>query len=123
MYADVLIVDDSTAIRKILQRFLRLSDLPLGEIHEAGDGAEAIEILKNRAFGLVLSDLNMPGMDGFGLLAKVKEIEHMRNVPVVLITTEESQGNIEQAMRLGAAGYIRKPFTAERIREELAGVL
>jgi two-component system chemotaxis response regulator CheY len=120
---DVLIVDDSAAIRKILQRVLRQTDLPLGEIHEAGDGAEAVEILKDRSFGLILSDINMPQMDGLQLLARVKQMEHLKNVQVIMITTEGGQGKVMEAVQLGATGYVRKPFTAEQIKEKLAGVL
>jgi two-component system chemotaxis response regulator CheY len=119
---DVLIVDDSAAIRKILQRVLRQTDLPLGEIHEAGDGTEAVEILKKRSFGLVLSDINMPQMDGLQLLARVKEMEHMKNVPVIMITTEGGQGKVMEAVQLGASGYVRKPFTADQIKEKLTGI-
>src|SRR6266702_8212961 len=120
---DVLIVDDSAAIRKILQRVLRQTDLPLGEIHEAGDGTEAVEILKDRSFGLILSDINMPQMDGLQLLARIKDMEHLKNVPVIMITTEGGQGKVMEAVQLGATGYVRKPFTAEQIKEKLAGVL
>ncbi len=123
MPLDVLIVDDSAAIRKILQRVLRQTDLPLGEIHEAGDGTEAVDILKTRSFGLVLSDINMPQMDGLQLLARVKEMEHMKNVPVIMITTEGGQGKVMEAVQLGATGYVRKPFTAEQIKEKLAGLM
>jgi two-component system chemotaxis response regulator CheY len=120
---DVLIVDDSAAIRKILQRVLRQTDLPLGEIKEAGDGSEAVEILKNRTFGLILSDINMPQMDGLQLLARIKEMEHLRNVPVIMITTEGGQGKVMEAVQLGAAGYVRKPFTADQIKEKLVGIV
>ena len=120
---DVLIVDDSAAIRKILQRVLRQTDLPLGEIREAGDGTEAVEILKNRTFGLILSDINMPQMDGLQLLGRIKEMEHLRNVPVIMITTEGGQGKVMEAVQLGAAGYVRKPFTADQIKEKLAGIV
>jgi two-component system chemotaxis response regulator CheY len=120
---DVLIVDDSAAIRKILQRVLRQTDLPLGEIHEAGDGTEAVDILKTRSFGLVLSDINMPQMDGLQLLARIKEMENMKGVPVIMITTEGGQGRVMEAVQLGAAGYVRKPFTAEQIKEKLAGIV
>ncbi len=120
---DVLIVDDSAAIRKILQRVLRQTDLPLGEFKEAGDGTEAVEILKDRTFGLILSDINMPHMDGLQLLARIKEMEHLKNVPVIMITTEGGQGKVLEAVQLGAAGYVRKPFTADQIKEKLAGIL
>ena len=120
---DVLIVDDSAAIRKILQRVLRQTDLPLGEIKEAGDGTEAVDILKDRSFGLILSDINMPQMDGLQLLARIKEMEHLKSVPVIMITTEGGQGKVLEAVQLGAMGYVRKPFTADQIKEKLAGVL
>ncbi|HWF09001.1 MAG TPA: response regulator [Bryobacteraceae bacterium] len=120
---DVLIVDDSAAIRKILQRVLRQTDLNIGEISEAGDGVEAVETLKDRAFGLILSDINMPHMDGLQLLARIKEMPHLRNVPVIMITTEGGQGKVMEAVQLGATGYVRKPFTADQIKEKLAGVL
>jgi two-component system chemotaxis response regulator CheY len=120
---DVLIVDDSAAIRKILQRVLRQTDINLGEIWEAGDGTEAVEILKTRNFGLILSDINMPRMDGLQLLARIKEMEHVRNVPVIMITTEGGQGRVMEAVQLGAAGYVRKPFTADQIKEKLTGIV
>jgi two-component system chemotaxis response regulator CheY len=120
---DVLIVDDSAAIRKILQRLLRQTDLQFGEIEEAGDGTEAVAILENRSFGLILSDINMPQMDGLQLLARIKEMPHLKNVPVIMITTEGGQGKVMEAVQLGAAGYVRKPFTADQIKEKLAGVL
>jgi two-component system, chemotaxis family, chemotaxis protein CheY len=120
---DVLIVDDSAAIRKILQRVLRQTDLPLGEIQEAGDGTEAVEILKSRSFGLILSDINMPQMDGLQLLAEIKKMEHLKNVPVIMITTEGGQGKVMEAVQLGATGYVRKPFTAEQIKEKLAAII
>jgi two-component system, chemotaxis family, chemotaxis protein CheY len=120
---DVLIVDDSAAIRKILQRVLRQTDLNLGDIKEAGDGTEAVEILKDRTFGLILSDINMPQMDGLQLLARIKEMEHLKNVPVIMVTTEGGQGKVMEAVQLGATGYVRKPFTADQIKEKLAGVL
>src|SRR3954447_12482004 len=120
---DVLIVDDSAAIRKILQRVLRQTDLPLGEIHEAGDGTEAVGILKNRSFGLILSDINMPQMDGLQLLARIKDMAHLKNVPVIMITTEGGQGKVMEAVQLGATGYVRKPFTAEQIKEKLAAII
>jgi two-component system chemotaxis response regulator CheY len=120
---DVLIVDDSSAIRKILQRVLRQTDLPLGEIKEAGDGNEAVDILLTRSFGLILSDINMPNMDGLQLLARIKEMPHLRDVPVIMITTEGGQGKVMEAVQLGAAGYVRKPFTADQIKEKLIGIV
>jgi len=78
---DVLIVDDSAAIRKILQRVLRQTEIPIGTVYEAGDGAEALETLRRQTIGLVLSDINMPNMDGPHLSKKLQAI-HVRHVDV-----------------------------------------
>lgn len=119
---DVLIVDDSAAIRKILQRVLRQTDLPLGEIFEAGDGTEGVEMVRKRTFGLILSDINMPQMDGLQFLATLRQMENGKTVPVIMITTEGSQGKVMEAVQLGASGYVRKPFTPEQIKEKLVGI-
>lgn len=123
MALNVLIVDDSAAIRKILQRVLRQTEVPLGEILEAGDGVEALDLMKTQNVGLVLSDVNMPNMDGLQLLAEIKGREELKSIPVVMITTEGSQNKVLEALNLGASGYVRKPFTAEQIKEKLVGVV
>jgi len=123
MPLDVLVVDDSAAIRKILQRVLAQTELPLGTILEAGDGLEAIERLKANNIGLVLSDINMPNMDGIELLRKMRQNPQWKSIPVVMITTEGSQQKVMEAVDLGAAGYVRKPFTADQIKEKLAGLV
>lgn len=123
MPVDVLIVDDSAAIRKILMRVLRQTDIALGDILEAGDGAEALKTLNDRHVSLILSDINMPNMDGLQLLAQLKQTEKWKSVPVVMITTEGGQGKVIEAVQLGAAGYVRKPFTAEQIKEKLTGII
>ena len=122
MALDVLIVDDSAAVRKILQRVLLQTDVALGKVMEAGDGVEALEILKANKVGLILSDVNMPKMDGLQLLSKVKADPEYRDIPMVMVTTEGSQAKVMEAVTLGAAGYIRKPFTAEQIKDKLAGL-
>lgn len=119
MPLDVLIVDDSAAIRKILQRVLRQADVPIGQVIEAGDGAEALEAIKAQQVGLILSDINMPNMDGLQLLARLKASAEWKSVPVIMITTEGSQARVMEAVGLGAAGYVRKPFTADQIKEKL----
>jgi two-component system, chemotaxis family, chemotaxis protein CheY len=123
MALNVLIVDDSAAIRKILQRVLRQTEVPLGEILEAGDGVEALSLLKAQPIGLVLSDVNMPNMDGLQLLAEIRGTESLKTVPVLMITTEGSQNKVMEALNLGASGYVRKPFTAEQIKEKLVGIV
>jgi two-component system chemotaxis response regulator CheY len=123
MESDVLVVDDSAAIRKILQRVLRQTGMAIRTIHEAGDGEEALEILKVHKPALVLTDINMPKMDGLQFLAALKGSEGWRDIPVVMITTEGGEAKVGEAVKLGAAGYVRKPFTADQIKEKLAGIL
>jgi two-component system chemotaxis response regulator CheY len=123
MPLDVLIVDDSAAIRKILQRVLRQTDVPIGEVFEAGDGVEALNVMNSHKVGLVLSDINMPNMDGLQLLGEIKAKSEWKAVPIVMITTEGSHNKVIEAVNLGAAGYVRKPFTAEQIKEKLLGIV
>ena len=123
MESDVLIVDDSAAIRKILQRVLRQTGMAIRTIYEAGDGQEALDVLNGRCVQLVLTDINMPKMDGLQLLGAVKANAQWQAIPVVMITTEGGEAKVGEAVRLGAAGYVRKPFTADQIKEKLAGIL
>jgi len=123
METNFLIVDDFAAIRKILQRMLRQTGIAIGEIYEASDGEEALELLKTKVVSLVLSDINMPKMDGLQLLAALKNSPRWRHIPVVIITTEGGETQVAEAVKLGAAGYVRKPFAADQIKEKLAGIL
>jgi len=120
---DVLIVDDSAAIRKILQRVLKQAEIPIGEIYEAGDGVEALEVLRKQKVGLVLSDINMPNMDGLEFLTRLRAEPAWQKLPVVMVSTEGTHGKVLEAVERGASGYVRKPFTADQIKEKLAGLL
>ncbi len=122
MALDVLIVDDSAAIRKILQRVLLQANIGVGRIHEANDGHEGLERLANEQVGLILSDINMPNMDGLEFLKLVKANPSWKGVPILMVTTEGSQDKVIQALQLGANGYVKKPFTPEQIREKLTTV-
>jgi two-component system chemotaxis response regulator CheY len=123
MDSDVLVVDDSAAIRKILTRVLRQTGMAIQTIHEAGDGQEALAVMALHRIDLVLSDINMPKMDGLQLLASLKASLQWQKIPVVMITTEGGETKVAEAVRLGAAGYVRKPFTADQIKEKLVGIL
>ena len=122
MSVDILIVDDSAAIRKILQRVLKQAEVPIGKIYEAGDGLEALQTLRAESVNLILSDINMPNMDGLQLLGHVKADARLAHVPIIMITTEGGQAKVMEADQLGAAGYVRKPFTADQIKEKLIGL-
>ncbi len=123
MPVDVLIVDDSAAIRKILQRVLSQANLGVGKVIEAADGREALDAVKQQPVGLILSDINMPNMDGLQFLGELRSHEQWKHVPVLMISTEGSQTKVMEAVQLGAQGFVRKPFTADQIKEKLAGIL
>jgi len=123
MPLDLLIVDDSAAIRKILQRVLHQAEVPLGAVYEAGDGLEALAILKEKTVNLIFSDINMPNMDGIQFLTQLKSNEAWKQVPVVMITTEGSQAKVMEAAQLGANGYLKKPFTPDQIKDKIVGLI
>lgn len=123
MPLDVLIVDDSAAIRKILHRVLQQTDLQIGKVLEANDGVEGLAVLAANQVGLILSDINMPNMNGIEMLAKIKEHGTLTQAPIIMVTTEGSQEKVMQALELGAKGYVRKPFTPDQIKEKLVGLL
>jgi len=120
---DILIVDDSAAIRKILRRVLLQTEIPLGQIYEAGDGCEALLRLRENPVQLIISDINMPNMDGLQLLGTLKSTAEWKGIPVVMVTTEGSQQKVLQSIELGAVGYVKKPFSADQIKETLAGII
>jgi len=123
MALDVLIVDDSAAIRKILHRVLLQTNLTLGKVHEASDGEEALDRMRSESVDLVLSDINMPRMDGLEFLKAVKANPAWQGIPVMMVTTEGSQDKVLQALKLGACGYVKKPFTPDQIKDKLAGLI
>ena len=114
-----LIVDDSSVMRKIIERSLRQAGLNLAVVHEAGSGTEALDVLKAKEVDLILSDINMPSMDGLEFLRQLRAQNLAPGVPVVMITTESSEEHVKQAIQAGARGYIRKPFTAEQVKERV----
>jgi two-component system chemotaxis response regulator CheY len=115
----VLIVDDSSVMRKIVERALRQADLDLEAVHEAGNGTEGLEMLQSKRVQLILSDINMPAMDGLEFLRQIKTRNLAPGIPVVMITTESSEEHVKQAIQAGARGYIRKPFTPEQVKERV----
>jgi two-component system chemotaxis response regulator CheY len=118
-----LIIDDSSVMRKIVERSLRQAGIDLSDVFQAGNGAEALRVLKDSAVDLILCDINMPVMDGLEFIKQLPSVEKARNVPVVMITTEGSETHVVQALACGARGYIRKPFTPEQVKEHVIPVL
>jgi two-component system, chemotaxis family, chemotaxis protein CheY len=123
MAYNVLIVDDSKTMRNVIRKTLSLSGFQVGACLEANNGREALDLLETHWIDLILSDIHMPVLDGFGLLHALQAKDGWQDVPVVLITTESNEDRLHEAMSLGARGYIRKPFTPETIRSFLAKVM
>ena len=119
----VLIVDDSSVMRKIVERSLRQAGLEISQVFEAANGLEALAVLNRQKVNLVLCDINMPAMDGLDFVKQLPGVENAKGVPVVMITTEGSEGHVVQALSAGARGYIRKPFTADQVKEHILPVL
>ena len=119
----VLIVDDSSVMRKIIERALRQAGLDLTEVLEASNGAEALAEVQKGALDLILSDINMPVMDGLELLRKLASVESAKGVPVVMITTEGSEARVVEALSAGAKAYLRKPFTPDQVKDRVAPLL
>ncbi|MEO5367254.1 MAG: response regulator [Magnetococcus sp. WYHC-3] len=112
----VLIVDDSSVMRKIVSRGLRQAGFDIAEILEAGDGLKALEMQKASKCDLILSDWNMPNMDG---LTFVKELRKTDATPIVMVTTEGGEAKVQAAMESGANGHIKKPFTPDTLKATL----
>jgi two-component system, chemotaxis family, chemotaxis protein CheY len=118
-----LIVDDSSVMRKIVARALQQCGVNSAEIIEAGNGAEALDVVRRERLDLVLSDINMPVMDGLEFVRQLQSVDNARGVPVVMITTEGSESHVMEAISCGARGYIRKPFTPEQMKQHVLPLL
>jgi two-component system chemotaxis response regulator CheY len=118
-----LIVDDSSVMRKIVERSLRQAGVDLESVIEASNGAEALGALRNGPVDLVLCDINMPVMDGLEFVRQSRSVESAKGVPIVMITTEGSESHVVEALSNGARGYIRKPFTPDQVKEHVLPVL
>jgi two-component system chemotaxis response regulator CheY len=118
-----LIVDDSSVMRKIVERSLRQAGIELSKVFEAANGAEALVVLAENRVDLILCDINMPVMDGLEFMKQLSGVKNAKGVPAIMITTEGSESRVVQALSYGARGYIRKPFTPEQVREQVVPVL
>jgi two-component system chemotaxis response regulator CheY len=119
----IMVVDDSETIRAVLERTLRMTKLPLEDIIQAANGRDALEKLKDAWVDIVLSDINMPECDGVQLVDAMNADAALRDIPVVIVSTEGSVTRIEELKRKGVQAYLRKPFTPEAIRDVIVETL
>ena len=120
---NILIVDDSSTIRKIIIRCINHTQIAVGTLFEAADGEEALSIMRQQSIQLVLTDINMPKMNGLELLSRLKAEEQWKDLPVLLITTEGREDTVLEAANKGASGYVKKPFTAGDIQAKIEPLL
>jgi len=123
MALKILIVDDSPVMRSFIRKVVGLTGLDVGEIFEAGNGLEALELLGQSWVDLVLTDINMPDMNGEELVQRMEQDELLRSVPVIVVSTDASTNRVKKMMTLGARGYVTKPFPPDVLAMEMERVL
>ncbi|WP_157269921.1 chemotaxis response regulator CheY [Azohydromonas aeria] len=116
-----LIVDDFSTMRRIVRGLLK--EMGCHNADEAEDGAIALSMLKNQRFDFVVSDINMPNMNGFELLSAIKADPALKHLPVLMVTAEARKEDIVRAAQSGAAGYIVKPFTKATLEEKVQKIM
>jgi two-component system chemotaxis response regulator CheY len=116
-----LIVDDFSTMRRIVRGLLK--EIGYSDADEAEDGVAAIQKLRNGRFDFVVSDINMPNMNGFQLLAQIKQDDKLKHLPVLMVTAEARKEDIVAAAQGGAAGYIVKPFTKATLEDKIVNIL
>jgi two-component system chemotaxis response regulator CheY len=116
-----LVVDDFSTMRRIVRGLLKESGFE--HVDEAEDGVSALRALRAKTFGFVISDVNMPNMNGFQMLAEIRKDESLKHLPVLMVTAEARREDVAMAAQTGASGYIVKPFTKATLEEKVRGVL
>ena len=116
-----LIVDDFSTMRRIVRGLLK--EIGYNNAEEAEDGTVALNMLKSAKYDFVVSDINMPNMNGFELLAAVKSDDTLKHIPVLMVTAEARKEDIVRAAQDGAAGYIVKPFTKATLEEKVQKIM
>jgi two-component system chemotaxis response regulator CheY len=123
MAYNILIVDDSPAMRSFVHRVLDLSGLEIGRCTQAENGKAALDLLRGEWVDLILTDINMPEMNGLEFLQNMEADESLRMIPVVVVSTDKTENREQQMLELGAKGYVKKPFLPETLRAEIERVL
>ena len=122
MALNVLIVDDSGVMRAMIKKTLQMTDIDFGEVHEAQDGRKGLELLKSQWIDLVLADINMPVMNGEIMINEMKADMALKDIPIVVISTEGSETRIERLKEKGVI-FVRKPFTPEVISDVINEII
>jgi two-component system chemotaxis response regulator CheY len=123
MAYNILIVDDSPIMRQVIKKTVRVSGADVGVVYEANNGVEGLEQANNNWIDLILTDINMPEMNGVEFIRQLKANDELKSIPVMVISTEGRDEIVQEAMHLGAVDYITKPFRPEEIGEDIIRIL
>ncbi len=123
MSYNILVVDDSAIVRSLIGKTIELAGVDTENVLFAKNGQEALDLLKENWFDVILSDINMPVMNGVEMIKIISEDDIMREIPIIVISTEGSTTRIKELKDLGIRGYIRKPFTPEMIKDVITKVV
>lgn len=123
MSFNIMIVDDSSAMRAVIKKIVSISGFQMDQCLEAGNGREAMEALSTNWVDVIISDINMPEVNGLELLDLLKKNDTLKEIPVIMVTTEGSKERMEEVYKRGAKGFIKKPFLPEDIKKILYQVL
>jgi two-component system chemotaxis response regulator CheY len=123
MSFNVLIVDDSNSMRAVIKKIVTISGFQMDKCLEANNGREAMELLSTNWIDIIISDINMPEVNGLELLDQLQKNETLKEIPVIMITTEGSTESMQEAFKRGAKGFVKKPFLPDEIKKVLYDVI
>ena len=123
MSYNILIVDDSKTIRSVIKKTLNIADVPVGDLYEAENGKEALDVMNSNWIDLIFADINMPVMTGIEMIKKMSEDNTLDKTPVIIVSTEGSKTRIDELLELGVKAYLRKPINPEELRNIVKEVM
>lgn len=118
-----MIVDDSNAMRTVIRKIITLSGFRMDRCFEAMNGREALDVLAENWVDVIISDINMPELNGLEMLDRLRQDDLLKEIPVIIVSTESSEERIESVLKKGARRFVRKPFLPEEIRAILYDVI
>ena len=123
MSYNILIVDDSKTIRSVIKKTLDIAGVPVGDLYEAENGKEALDVMNSNWIDLIFADINMPVMTGIEMIKKMSEDNTLDKTPVIIVSTEGSKTRIDELLELGVKAYLRKPINPEELRNIVKEVM
>jgi two-component system chemotaxis response regulator CheY len=123
MSYNILIVDDSRTIRSVIKKTLDIAGVPVGDLYEAENGKEALDVMNSNWIDLIFADINMPVMSGIEMVKKMSEDNILDKTPVIIVSTEGSKTRIDDLLELGVRAYLRKPINPEDLRNIVKEVM